>query len=339
MKFLVASLRAELLPLAHRLRREGHEVQAMVWRARYEKAWGGSIEKIAKHSDGTVMAEALRPQIEAAEAGDLVVLTTVTRVAELFHQARRLYGPGPRTEVLPSDRLLCGGWFDGEQVLAPHLLVADWGCWTGGLGPHLLGGLTLLRIDRVPEFIAGALLAVTERLKSESFRGLFHFDVEEKPETGELRLRGLSAGWPEIHSQVFVAELEGLGEVFRDEAPRLGRRFVSVLPISIPPWPFEQTRGEEGGQRVAGLTVQQQGKLFWFDVEIDHQARQLRSAGLDGFLAVATGSSDSTPALARARALELAHRLTIPGKQYRLDMGGLVDSVLSTLEDRYGFVV
>jgi len=337
----VASMRHELLPLAHRLRREGHDVQAMVWRSRYENAWGGSIEKIARHSDGTLNQEILTPLVEEAARGDLVVVTTVKRIAELFHAAPKLFAVAEKlTEVEPIDRLLMGGWYDGEHVQAPHLLVADWGLWPGGLGPAVLGGITLIRLGGLlPAFVQGALQAATDRMKSASFRGLFHFDVEEQPASGELRLRGLSAGWPMLHTQAFIAELLNAGESLLGNPPRLKHKFVSVLYVTIPPWPGNKSNNEVASEEIQGLTTQQQGKVFWFDMRVDQEARKLFSAGLDGLLCVATGYSDSTPALARARALELAHRISIPGKQFRPDAGMLVDSVLSTLEDRYGFVV
>lgn len=352
MRFLVASMRAELLPLAHRLRREGHEVEALVWRSRYEAAWGGEIGKLARHSDGTLMAEALRPQVEAAAAGELVVVTTVRRVAELFHAARRICAvlePPPKS-IVPNDRLLLGGWFDGESVQAPHLLVADWGAWAGGLGPAVLGGLTLIRLGGAgvsggtapshPAFVAGAVQAATERMKSASFRGLFHFDMEEVPETGELRLRALAAGWPWLHTQAFVAELDRLSVVLEGiAAPKILHKYVAVLPVTIPPWPNEKRSDTTSGIAVEGLTPQQQGRAFWFDISVDKTAGKLRTAGLDGLLAVATGASDSTPVLARARAVELAVRMQVPEKQYRGDLGMLVDPVLSTLEERWGFVV
>jgi hypothetical protein len=318
-------MRHELLPLAHRLRREGHDVQAMVWRSRYENAWGGSIEKIARHSDGTLNQEILTPLVEEAARGDLVVVTTVKRIAELFHAAPKLFAVAEKlTEVEPSDRLLLGGWYDGEQVQAPHLLVADWGLWPGGLGPAV---------------VQGALQAATDRMKSASFRGLFHFDVEEQPASGELRLRGLSAGWPGLHTQAFLAETLSFSKALLGGFPVLKRKFVQVLPVTIAPWPNEKRSVELPAEEIKGLTIQQQGQIFWLDVRIDQEARKIFSAGLDGLLCIATGCSDSTPALARARALELAHRISIPGKQFRPDAGMLVDSVLSTLEDRYGFVV
>jgi hypothetical protein len=339
-RFLVASERAELLPLAHRLRREGQEVEALVWRPRYENAWGGSIEKVVRHSDGTIVHEALAKQIDAAKVGELTVVTTVDRVAELFQEAKHFYGQGPREATSTPDRLLLGAWFNGEEIEAPHLLIADWGVWPGGFGPAVLGGLTLIRLGGLlPAFVQGALQAATDRMKSESFRGLFHFDVVEVPQTGELRLQNLACGWPWLQTQCFVAELQSLSETLAGSTPVLGHRFVSCLPVTIPPWPNEKRSDDKGGIPIEGLTSAQQGKLFWFDVQIDVEHRKLRTAGLDGLLGVATGASDSTPALARSRALELAARLQVPAKQVRADAFAMVDSVLATLEDRYGFVV
>lgn len=360
MKALVASLRHHLIPLAHRLRREGHDVEVVTWRSRYESAWDGSFHKLARHSDGTLNAEALRGTVDAANRGEVAVLTDVQRVAELFAGAPKLFGQlssplGPEASA-PADRLLLGGWFTGEAIQAPHLLVADHGVQAGGLGAPVLGGLTLVRLGttteevvgqpktddnpRFPRVLGGAVQQVQEVLKHAGFRGLFHFDVVEEPTTGEMRLHGLAAGWPWLHTQAFVAELESLGTVLEGKPPVLQRRFTTVLPVSVPPWPSEKSgREPQAGVPVEGLTVQQQGQLYWFDITVDAAQRRLKTAGLDGLLAVATGASDSTPALARARALELAQRLQVPGKSYRPDVGALVDGVLATLEDRWGFTV
>lgn len=340
MRFLVASLRAELLPLAHRLRREGHEVEALVWRARYEAAWEGALTKSVRHSDGTLEIAALETRLREADR----VLTTVRRVQELCPTA---YGVAPKlTEVEPRDRLLLGGWFSGEEIQAPHLLVADWGVYPGGLGAHVLGGLTLVKLGTggettpnakqpYPAFVGGSVQAAIERMKSASFRGLFHFDVEEDVTSGELRLRGLSCGWPELHTFAFVAELANLASTISGEIPKLQHKYVSAVPVSVPPWPSER-QGKGESLPIEGLTPTQQGKLFWLDMQVD--GRQLRTAGLDGLVAVAIGASDSTPALARLRALELAGKLSVDGKQVRPDAGLAVDSVLASLEDRYGFV-
>lgn len=341
MRFLVASLRHELLPLAHRLKREGHEVEALVWRPLYEHAWEGSVAKIARHSDGTLHKSVLQPHLEAAHRGELTVLTNVRRMADLFAAAPRLYHQLEPHEA-PRDVLLLGGWFSGEEIRASHLLVADWGTWAGGLGPPVLGGLTLVRLSEsgapLPTFLRGATQQLTERLKQAGFKGLFHFDVLEDAATGEMKLGGVSAGWPWLHTQAFVAELKSLSETLLQQNPTLLHKFVSVLPVSVPPWPNEKNTKLEVGLPIEGLTVQQQGRCFWYDITVDTESRKLRTAGLDGLLAVATGASDSTPALARSRALELAHRFQVPGRQFRPDLGAAVDGALARLEDRWGFV-
>jgi len=348
-KFLVASLRSELLPLAHQLRSEGHEVETLVWRARYETAWDGEISKLARHTDGTLMATELRPQVEQATSGELSVITTVRRVAELFHAAKHRYVVENLGDP-PGDVLHLGGWFDGERISAPHLLVSDWGAWTGGQGPRCLGGLTLLRLGgmpsevggprELPQVAAGAAQAATERMKSASFQGLFHFAMKEDAQTGAMQMTGLSAGWPWLQTQAFLAEMPEIGSFLSGgKLPELPARFVTVIPVSIPPYPNEKRSEMPSGVAIEGLTPQQQGRAYWFDIRVDHEARKLRTAGLDGLLCVATGASNSTPALARARALELAQKMQVPEKQYRMDAAAQVDAALCTLEERWGIVV
>lgn len=342
MKALVASLRHHLFPLAHRLRREGCDVEVIAWRSRYEGAWDGSFRKAARHSDGSLHAEALAPVVAEAAKGEVAVLTDVRRVSELFAAAPRLFGTLEPVGPEPCDRLCFGGWFTGESITAGHLLVADHGVQAGGLGAPVLGGVTLVRLGGAsfPAAVGGALSLVQERLKVAGFRGLFLADVAEEPATGELRLHALRAGWPWLATQAFVAELGSLREVLEGGTPVLQRRFVTVLPVTVPPWPSEKNGKEPvAGTPIEGLTPQQQGQLFWLDMRVNKEARRLEVAGLDGLLAVATGASDSTPALARARALELAAKLEVPGKSYRPDAGASVDAVLATLEDRLGYSV
>jgi hypothetical protein len=307
-----------------------------VWRGRYERAWDGSIGKLARHSDGTLHAGALQDRVTAAQHDELVVVTDVGRVAELFEHGSKVYHTPDSPDGLPQDRLCIGGWFDGEDVHAPHLLSVDRGVWPGGQGPALPGGMTLVRLDRVPPFATGVNKQVRERLKQQGFKGLFHFDVLEDHETGEVGLERLATGWHWLHTQAFVAELESLSDTLEGGWPSLKRRFVTVLPVSVAPWPNEKS-GKLETHAVAGLTPQQLGQLFWYDVTIDTKARRVTTAGLDGLVAVAVGSSDATPVLGRARAVELATRLQVPGKQFRPDVGGEVEPALATLEDRWGF--
>lgn len=342
MKFLVASMRHHLLPLHHRLKLEGQDSELVVWRPRYERAWDGLATKILRHSDGSLRTAAFESVVGPANRGEVAVVTDVTKVAEVFAAAPHLFRTWGSGLPAPRDRLLIGGWFDGEQITAPHLLVADWGSWMGGLGAAVLGGLTLVRLGTggdVPGFASGAAQAATMRLKSAGFRGLFHMDVEEDPTSGELSLRGMEAGWPWLHTQVFVAELESLANVLQGGVPVLKHRFVTGVVMSTPPWPSEKHGALEDGVPLEGLTPAQLGRAMWHDIIVDPVAGKLRTAGLDGLLGVALGASDSTPHLARARALELCGALQVPALQFRPDAGLTVDAALSTLEERWGFAL
>jgi hypothetical protein len=355
-RILVISNRHELVPLFHRLRRQGEDAELVIWNSRFEDAWSGLVKQVVRRSDGSLTQDNLAPAIEAAEAGEVTVVTATRKAAGWFSGAQRLFGPGPEGLTSPADRVLFGGWFDREQVQAPHLLVADWGVWTGGMGPAQMGGLTLVRlgdggsdqavgrsgevnINNLPAPLLTALGKVTDLLKTASFRGLFYFDVAEDPASGEMELRGLAAGWPWLHTQAFMAELENLGGVLGGEIPRLSNRFVTVMPVSVPPWPNPRQGGRREPVELTGLTPQQQGRMFWFDITVDAEHRQVWSAGLDGLLGVATGSSDSTPELARLRAVELAMNIEVPEKQFRADAAGYVDNALAALEDRLGISV
>lgn len=341
--FLVISARHGLLPLFHRLRRTGHETSLVVWNSRYASAWSGLVEPMLTRDKEGITQESLTPAIDAAERGDLVVVTDVTVASQWFAGAKLLYGPGPEHPAKPQDRVLFGAWFTGEQLVGHHLLCPDWGTWPGGMGPSGMGGLTLIRPTPGTGLgpVAGALEKVAERLKTASYRGLVSFDVVEEPESGELLLHGLQTGWPLLHTAAFLAELGGLNSLLLGVGggPVLERRFVTVLPVSMPPWPNPRQGERRVPVEAIGLTPAQVGQCFWYDITIDPEEKKLWTAGHDGLVAVATGSADISPALARGRALGLASRVQLPEKQFRVDVGLQVDAVLATLEERWGVLV
>lgn len=339
MRFLVISNKHELLGVFHRLKRTGHDVELIVWNSRNEDVWSGLATQVVRRSDGSLTPENLTPFIEAAKAGELTLITATPKAMEWFGGAQLVYGKLPNETIEPIDPLLLGGWFSGEAIAAPHLLVTDWGAWPGGLGPKVKGGLTLVRVDHLPSLVANAAGKAAERLKSASFRGLFHFSAIENPGTGEMELGGLTAGWPFLHTQAFLAELGDLGATLSGKPPELLKRFVTVLPVTVPPWPNPRQGGRRPAVEVRGLTPTQQGRCAWGDITVDPEHRKVLTAGLDGMVTVATGASDGSPALARMRALELATRLDLPEKQYRPDVGASVDAVLAALEDRWGLVL
>lgn len=342
-KYLVYSWTHGLVPFAHRLRREDRDVEVIVHKPWYERAWDGQFTKVLRHSDGSLDADNLGPALEEARAGRVTVLSDNTELTDslgfLPNHFPRL---NTRPHRLPVGDTRLGAWFDGDKSVLPHLLMVDVGLWPGGLGPYTPGGMTLVRLDpggSARDWALGFLKETEDELRGRSFKGLYQVGLNIDQGTGELIEEGLAAGWPYLHAHAFVSELEGFGVLLAGGEATLGTKYTTVLPVTTPPWPTRQRDVEEADRApqvaVEGLDPHQLGRLFWHDVTIDQGKSELRTAGLDGFVAVARGGHDSlSQALVRAR--EVAGLVQLPQKQWRPDVGGTVDRVLLGLERRYG---
>ena len=349
MKYLVMTREHGLLPVAHRLTSEGHDVEAIVQKERFEGAWGGKLHKILRNSKGQLSAPNLEPVAKSAIEAETVVLTDIganKKLVSIFEGAPYLHATlefqfhGMSTAI--------GGWWDGGAVSALHLLVFDVGVWPGGLGPALPGGCTLVRIDTVgPEFEAlkadleVQLGSVTLDDKPTTFRGLFNFGFGPD-ENGTLQLGRAQFGWPYLQTQAFLSEVEKFGDVLLGQDPVLPEKFVTVIPVSMPPWPC-------GGSNAREVVIQPDGKhpalppmlsgsVFWHDIRVDEETQSISTAGLDGFVSVHRGAG-SYPETARGKALAGATALQLPEKQYRPDAGTRVPVVLTQLEHLFGIVV
>jgi hypothetical protein len=137
---------------------------------------------------------------------------------------------------------------------------------------------------------------------------------------------GMTAGWPFLHSHAFLSELEDFAgllsapvlEATTDGASPpvlLPKKFVTVLPVSRPPWPTRKARFRFDLAPIEGLTPEHMGRVFWHDVQVNPEAGKLTTAGLDGLVGVVRGAAD-TSQLALVRALEVALRLQLPEKQF-----------------------
>jgi hypothetical protein len=339
MEFLVISQRHGLIPLAHRLRLEGHAVDLIVWKRRFERAWDGKITKLLRGSKGEIQhdSDTMRTVQDHVRQGRAVLLTDVPGL-EGFDGTPYKFGVlGGEQE--PTSAIRLGGWFTGEALVDPHLLVCDVGAWPGGLGAPVLGGMTLVRPGPQAElgFLEELWRPFLERLKAMDFRGLVGAGLRQSADDGGVRLEGLDAGWPWLQRHAWLSELTNFGGVLLGELPIMeeGSRFTTVLPVTVPPWPVWDAPTREEPVKVEGLTPADMQQVFWHDVVVDEEHRSLRSAGLDGLLGVVRGAA-FTPELARARALERAGRLRVPGKQYRPDVGMRVGEVLASLELQFG---
>lgn len=342
MKILVLSNQHHLMPFANRLRIEGHDVEVVVWRAgkssRYERAWEGSLPQALRPSQDETTDEHLEPLIEDARRGKVTVLTDSYNAAHKFSRAKRLFA-SVRPEQLPESQLRLGAWFNGEKFEALHGIYVDVGTWPGGLGPREPGGLTIIRVDHsdARQLLGGMLEPMTDRLKSMSFRGLVQVGLDLRRADGEPLVLGEQLGWPHLHTHAFIGELDGFGDVLAGASPVLPQKFVTVIPVSIPPWP---NRSAEGAAQVevGGLTEEYQSRVLWHDIQVNAEERKLMTAGLDGLVGVVRGAG-YYPELARAQALGLAQAIQLPNKQYRPDAGTAVGGALAGLEAAFGLVL
>lgn len=328
--FLTLSHGTGLLPVANRLRREGAPVEHLPFRHRYERAWEGSLDTVLKGERKRDAATLAAPIALAAEGGTVVLLDH-PRWAELFGGAKHLYGVTPRVENPTPLRV--GGWWTGEALTAPHILVVDQGAWTGGGGPAIEGGATLIvGYGALVQHLLGPRL---DEIKASGHRGLVqgHFDLA----SGSLV--GWEGGWQGLHTHAFLGALATpLRGLFHGEHPPvLSPLYTVAVPVSLPPWPLAcnlaapELRVPLASEGVPGLTPPQLARVLWHDIRFVEG--ELWTAGLDGLVGVAYGSAMGMP-LAQRRALEIASNLRLPQVQFRQDVGHNVPLALSILEER-----
>ena len=338
-KFLVISRTHSLLPIAHRLKLEGHDVEVLVSVAAFEKAWNGKLGKVLRNSKGQINQTHLEPAIAAAERGEVTVLIDDWGIETLFGNAKRKFGVQRlEDEKEPDSPLRVGGWFNGETFDCFHGLVVDRGAWTGSQGPDIDGSLTLIRNDNseLAGLIGHLVEPYIDRLKSSSFKGLVQFGVSLDTTDGTPHIVGAKAGFPFLHTHAFLSGLEDFGDILLGKSnPVLPKKFTTVLTISRPPYPNRKARFRRP-VAIENLTDQQVGRVFWHDMQIlDQSKHSLSTAGLDGLVGIARGEAD-TSELSRGLCLEVAQRISLPEKQFRLDVGGRVQGVLAELEGFYG---
>jgi hypothetical protein len=329
LELVVYSHRNGLTPFYFRLQNQGASAYLLVHKAPYEAALAGRVVPALRNEAKEINQETLKVIQERIADGQAALLTDLRK--HPFVGGRIL---GVLDSEPPRGVLRLGAWFDGFMLQAHHMVICDEGLWPGGLGPQRLGGLTLVLPTEVPKPIQDLMAGVIPKLQG--FIGLIQVGLDLDLASGNFQLSGLSAGWPDLHTAAFISELENLAPLCSGEEPPIfspGKRFVTVVPVSIPPYP---NPGRAPKVALEGLTPQWAAKWFWMDAQV--AGNKLESAGLDGLLGVARGAA-GTPELARATAIALAARLQVPEKQFRNDAGSLVPTMLASLEQTFGFTV
>jgi len=324
MRILVASDQHHLLPFAWRLRREGADVEVLVFKDRFERAWEGMFEKaLVGKAKGRANLEILA---QLAADGEMAILTDSERGMRAFSSGT-IFGSYGATE---GDRgqLSLGGWFNGSAWVPSldHIFVNDWGLWPGGFGPEVLAGGTLVRGTTVlhahlAEWVGG--------LAERNFRGLVGAQVVLGE--GEWKVGQIHLGWPRLHSDAFFSVLSSLTDLFEAGVAELESQYVVVVPVTMPPWPVEAKGVRSREVQVGGLTAENQASMFFRDFYMGENY-EVRTAGLDGYVCVVRGDAD-TLELARNRAVRLASQVQLPERQVRFDVGARAGLLLGTLHE------
>jgi hypothetical protein len=315
-----------LTPFAHRLRTEGHDVEIVVWQPRYNSAWDGQFKEIDRDSKSRPSKGGLTALQEELNKDDEMIL--LTDIWELGLEATQKFTVGVQEDL--TSLLRIGVWLHEDGTMdAPHLLIYDYGIWPGGMGRHLPAGVTMVRL------VGDAAEMVFDLLLKESIvgRGLVEADLTQD-EFGELSITAYNVGWQWLQVHAFVSELDNFGALLRGFEPRFidGSKFVTALPVTIPPWP-ELGRAADAVE--IKTTADTRSRTFWHDVALDTETQTLRSAGLDGLLGVSRGAGNS-PSLALRQALAVADSIGCPQKQWRPDIGQGVTPMLDAIVEHFG---
>lgn len=310
MAILVNSRRHGMIPFAHRLKIEGHKVVTSISKDNYRRLWDG---KAIDYNDTT--------------SDDFEVV-----VSDIWGDERvGVYGTYLTSEPTAKSYLRLGWWQTEEGTQYPHLLIYDLGAWPGNMGRLIGGGLTLVHLSG--EDILGLVSPLIEPLEIEGHLGLVEADLVPD-ENGDLSLGGYNLGWNWLQAHAFVGPLENLGELLLGQEARFEpqSKFVSVLPVSIPPWP---EHGRKADTPTIEVTSRVRGCTFWHDVVLDMDAGSIIGGGSDGLLGVVRGAGNH-PDLAADAVLTEAREISVPELQWRPDVGRQVTAVLNSIEKFYG---
>jgi hypothetical protein len=317
--YLLLSYHHALLPLAKALTKEGATAEHIPWRQRYERAWEGSLESPLK-GEPKRDDETLGSVVAAAREGVVTVLLDHPKWAEKFAGSPNLYGVAGEHRPTLSPLRACG-WWDGERLHAPHLLMVDLGAWAGGFGPAVEGAATLVR--GYARLVAHCFTPLADEVKASGHRGLVQVYVGNNAEA-----LGWSGGWTPLHLHAFMTQVESTKALLSGEPPALPFAYSVAVPVTVPPWPLRCDRtSQEQPVRVAPEVL---GNVTWHDVRVS--GGELQVAGLDGFVGVARGRAQSLT-LARRRAVATAEAVPLSERQFRPDAGSRVQTVLETLAE------
>ncbi len=328
--FLIVTRRHGLMPIANRLRREGHEVKLCLYNKRgradkYESAYGSVFEFVG-HMGDSDWDDKLASLQDLARDGECIVVTDSAMASEAFKDAALIY----RHEDEPHGRtsVRVGAWSSQSGMVGHHLCIADSGAWTGCMGPAVDAAMTLVRGS--PEIVA-------DWGESGDYVGPCSQDLAID-ESGVVPVGPVVRGWHPLHQHAMLSQLPNVGDVLSGDAEFvLPARFTVAAALSQPPWP-NPGQGKRLQSAIEGFTPAMSSHVMWHDVTADVEKKELRTLGLDGLVGVVHAGAHSFE-LAQSTVQQACAALRFPCKQYRADIGAQVREVLAYLEYQHGILL
>jgi hypothetical protein len=305
MKVLVVSYKHGLLPYAWRLQREGCDVETVVVRERYRRAWSGLLDVRGSIDD----------VVDARER--VLVTDSSLAIRKLSGVALRVFGFVGSAEDLGGYPYRLAAWFNGEELSGYHAWFPELGVAAGGLGKRCVSAGLLSGTAALAEQARNALEPRRDEIKASGHRGLVW-----------LADGALQGGWSFLHAHLFVGE-QSLQALIEGGAAVAPQGWICGVVVSVPPWPLECNLPSAPAV-LEGWNDEDQRAVFFHDISVDPAARAVRVGGTDGLVGVVRGVG-LVPELARARALSIVGRLALPEAQVRPDVGAKLAAVLHNL--------
>lgn len=352
---LVVSEEGELLPIAHRLQEEGHNVTLHINDHQFAERGRGFVRNRTSSMgaavvDGrtTSVADALRNEVRP----DFVVLDTSTApLYTTFRPTSKVWGASKwsyhastnavyaarihRAAGIPAAPLFqtyiastsekynskasVAAWWDGSHFNYSHLMIEELGFMNDGVGTQIVSGVAVKPLVRHSRLVQDTLQQTESMLKKVAYTGPVYYGTS----------LGLGLGSLYDHTLFTIAELLGqdLLAAIQGEVLLSTEDWALGVRVSVPPFPnphhsstiFSKQRFkiEEGARR----------HLWLIDVADD------TTTGLDGNLGWVTARGTSLRECAR-RAYRTIDNLDIPNLQYRTDIGIGSSKVLAALQSQ-----
>jgi len=243
------------------------------------------------------------------------------------------------------------GWFNGREFMTPfNHTIERKQLMNDGLGPSggCAGNIVWLARE-VNHVISQGISRMAPVLRDHDFIG--PIDLNSVVNSGGVWGLEFTPRFGYDALPTLLELVDGdIGPVIQAMARR---EYPSVLPlvdkrgfglrVSIPPYPSEQFRADEGIP-IRGLTREDRPHLYFYDVKLNDELK-LVSTRATGTIVTITGSGDTIQE-AIEPVMTIAKRAKIPQKQYRTDLGPVFtkawaefDRLLKEKEDEKAAVI